>query len=82
MNEPLVDVSATPEVAAFAKADLRISSPRQPPTALSTVVGREYAIASARGFAADDLLTFTRNAVAAAFITSTRRAALLAELQP
>ena len=83
MNEPLVDVSATPEVAAFAKADLRISSPRQPPTALSTVVGRrEYAIASALGFAADDLLTFTRNAVAGAFTTSTRRAALLAELQP
>ena len=52
------------------------------PMHVCTTIGREYAIASAMGFAADDLLTFTRNAVAGAFTTTTRRAALLAELQP
>jgi len=52
------------------------------PMHVCTTIGREYAIASALGFSPDDLLTFTRNAVAAAFTTSTRRAALLAELQP
>jgi len=47
-----------------------------------TSIGREYAIASTLGFSPDDLLTFTRNAVAASFTTSTRRAALLGEFRP
>src|SRR6266851_1778913 len=47
-----------------------------------TTIGREYAIASILGFSPDELLTFTRNAVAASFTTSTRRAALLGELRP
>jgi adenosine deaminase len=52
------------------------------PMHVCTTIGREYAIASQLGFSPDDLLRFTRNAVAASFTTSTRRAALLAELQP
>ena len=51
------------------------------PMHVCTTIGREYAIASMLGFSTDDLLTFTRNAVAASFTTSTRRAALLLELQ-
>ncbi len=52
------------------------------PMHVCTTIGQEYAIASTLSFSPDDLLTFTRNAVAAAFTTSTRRAALLRELPP
>ncbi len=52
------------------------------PVHVHTTIGREYAIASILGFSPDELLTFTRNAVAASFTTSTRRAALLGELRP
>ncbi len=52
------------------------------PVHLHTTIGREYAIASILGFSPDELLTFTRNAVAASFTISTRRAALLGELRP
>jgi len=51
------------------------------PVHVCTTIGREYAIASILGFSTDDLLTFTRNAVAASFTTSTRRAALLDDLR-
>src|SRR5712692_9056921 len=51
------------------------------PMHVCTTIGREYAIASRLGFSPDDLLAFTRNAVAASFTASTRRAALLAELR-
>jgi hypothetical protein len=34
-----------------------------------TSIGREYAIALKLGFSVDDLLSFTRNAVAASFTT-------------
>jgi adenosine deaminase len=50
------------------------------PMHVCTSIGREYAIASTLGFSPDDLLTFTRNAVAASFTTSMRRAALTREL--
>jgi adenosine deaminase len=52
------------------------------PMHVCTTIGREYAIASILGFSPEELLTFTRNAVAASFTTSTRRAALLGELRP
>jgi adenosine deaminase len=51
------------------------------PVHVCTTIGREYAIASILGFSTDDLLTCTRNAVAASFTTSTRRAALLDDLR-
>jgi adenosine deaminase len=50
------------------------------PVRVWTTIGREYAIAAALGFASADLLTFTRNAIHAAFVPSLRRAALLKEL--
>jgi adenosine deaminase len=52
------------------------------PMHVCTTIGREYAIAATLGFSLDDLLAFTRNAVAASFTTATRRAALFDELQP
>ena len=39
------------------------------PMHVCTTIGREYAIASMLGFSRDDLLTFTRNAVAAFFFS-------------
>jgi adenosine deaminase len=50
------------------------------PVRVWTTIGREYAIAAALGFAPAQLLTFTRNAIHAAFVSSLRRAALLKEL--
>ena len=50
------------------------------PVRVATTIGREYAIAAALGFGADDLLGFTRNAVRASFAPSARREALLAAL--
>jgi adenosine deaminase len=52
------------------------------PVHVHATIGREYAIASILGFSPEELLTFTRNAVAASFTTSARRAALLGELRP
>lgn len=51
------------------------------PVHTATTIGREYAVAAALGCSPADLLGFTRNAVAAAFTTAERRAALLAELR-
>ena len=50
------------------------------PLHVSTTIGREYAIAAALGVSLDDLLTFTRNAIAASFTTPTRQAALVSRL--
>jgi adenosine deaminase len=50
------------------------------PVHACTTIGREYAIAAALGFSADDLLGFTRNAIAAAFTTDARRAMLLSAI--
>ena len=50
------------------------------PMHVCTSIGREYAIATALGFSRDDLMMFTRNAVAASFTTATRRASLFDEL--
>jgi adenosine deaminase len=50
------------------------------PMRVWTTVGREYALAAALGFAPAELLSFTRNAVSAAFVSPERRAALLGEL--
>ena len=51
------------------------------PMHVCTTIGREYAIASRLGFSPDDLRLFTRNAVAASFTTSARKAALFRELE-
>jgi adenosine deaminase len=50
------------------------------PVQVSTTIGREYAIAHTLGFTLAELLGMTRNAVQAAFTTSTRRQVLLQEL--
>jgi adenosine deaminase len=50
------------------------------PVRVWTTIGREYAIAAALGFSPAELLSFTRNAVNAAFVAPGRRAALLQEL--
>jgi adenosine deaminase len=50
------------------------------PVRVWTTIAREYAIGAALGFAPAELLTFTRNAIQAAFVPPTRRAALLQEL--
>ncbi|MDQ6672698.1 MAG: hypothetical protein M3069_18480 [Chloroflexota bacterium] len=52
------------------------------PMHVCTTIGREYAIAAALGFSLDNLMAFTRNAVAASFTSATRRAALFGGLQP
>jgi adenosine deaminase len=50
------------------------------PVQMTTTIGREYAAAHTMGFSEAQLLTFTRNAVRAAFTTPARRDELLAEL--
>lgn len=50
------------------------------PVRVWTTIGREYAIGAALGLTAEELLSFTRNAIQAAFVSPIRRAALLQEL--
>jgi adenosine deaminase len=50
------------------------------PVQMCTTIGREYALAHALGFAIDDLLGLTRNAIRVAFIAPPQRTALLAEV--
>jgi adenosine deaminase len=50
------------------------------PVRVWTTIGREYAVAAALGFSPAELLSFTRNAVNAAFVSVERRAALLHEI--
>lgn len=50
------------------------------PVRVNTTIGGEYAVAAELGFTPGDLLAFTRNGVAAAFVSEARRASLLKEL--
>jgi adenosine deaminase len=50
------------------------------PVRVWTTIGREYAVAAALGFTLAELLSFTRNALKAAFVSAERRGALLREL--
>lgn len=50
------------------------------PVQVCTTIGREYAIAHALGFTADELLDMTRQAVRVAFMATARRNMLLNEL--
>jgi hypothetical protein len=50
------------------------------PLRCRTTIGREYAVAAALGFSAEELRGFTRNAVRASFTTDARRGELQAEL--
>ena len=52
------------------------------PVRMCTTISREYAQAEALGYEADDLLSFTRNAIASSFTTKVRRAELLAAITP
>ncbi|MBN3942808.1 MAG: hypothetical protein V7L21_36085 [Nostoc sp.] len=47
------------------------------PVQVCTTIGREYAVAHALGFSADELLAVTRNAIAVAFTSPQRRNELL-----
>ena len=64
----------------FVAAGIPVALCTDDPVQMGTTIGREYAIAHALGFATDDLLGFTRNAVRAAFIAPPQRTALLAEV--
>jgi adenosine deaminase len=64
----------------FLAYDIPVTLNTDDPVRVWTTIGREYAVTSALGFAPAELLSFTRNAVNAAFITAERRAALLQEV--
>lgn len=64
----------------FVAAGIPVALCTDDPVQMCTTIGREYAIAGALGFATDDLLGFTRNAIRAAFIAPSQRTALLAEV--
>jgi adenosine deaminase len=51
------------------------------PVRIATTIGREYAIAAALGWSADDLLQCTRTAIRASFTSIERRDELLAEIE-
>ncbi len=59
---------------------LSVSLNTDDPVRMCTTISREYAHAEALGYEAGDLLSFTRNAIAASFTTEERRAELLAAL--
>src|SRR5262249_47844397 len=50
------------------------------PVQIATTIGREYALAHARGFPPAELVGFTAHAIRASFTPPARKAALLAEL--
>lgn len=50
------------------------------PMRMGTSIGREYELARGLGFSEGDLVSFTRNAVAASFTTEARRTKLLEDL--
>jgi hypothetical protein len=64
----------------FVAAGIPVALCTDDPVQMCTTIGREYAIAHALGFSTDDLLSFTRNAMRAAFIAPPQRTALLAEV--
>ena len=64
----------------FVAAGIPLTLSTDDPVRVATTIGREYAIAAALGFGADDLSGFTRNAVRASFAPDARRAAIMAAL--
>ncbi len=58
-------------------AGVRVTLNTDDPVRIWTTIGREYALAACLGFSVPDLLTFTRNAIQAAFTTTARRDYLL-----
>jgi adenosine deaminase len=64
----------------FVAQNIPVTLNTDDPVRVWTTIGREYAIAAALGFAPAELLTFTRNAIHAAFVSSARRGALLQKL--
>ena len=64
----------------FVAAGIPVALCTDDPVQMCTTIGREYALAHALGFATDDLLGFTRNAIRVAFIAPPQRTALLAEV--
>ena len=64
----------------FVEAGVPVTLNTDLPVHACTTIGREYAVAAALGFSPDDLLAFTRNAMAAAFTTAERREALLSAI--
>jgi adenosine deaminase len=64
----------------FVRHNIPVTLNTDDPVRVWTTIGREYAIAGALGFAPAQLLSFTRNAIHAAFVSADRRAALLQEL--
>jgi adenosine deaminase len=64
----------------FVTQNIPVTLNTDDPMRVWTTIGREYAIADALGFTPAELFTFTRNAIHAAFVSSTRRGALLQEL--
>jgi adenosine deaminase len=60
--------------------DIPVTLNTDDPVRVWTTIGREYAVAAALGFTPAELLSFTRNAVNAAFVAPARRAALLQDL--
>ena len=66
----------------FVAAGVPVTLNTDLPVHACTTIGREYAVAAALGCSPRDLLAFTRNAIAAAFTTEERRAALLRGISP
>jgi adenosine deaminase len=64
----------------FVRHNIPVTLNTDDPVRVWTTIGREYAIGAALGFTAGELLSFTRNAIHAAFVSPIRRAALLEEL--
>jgi len=63
----------------FVRHNIPVTLNTDHPVRVWTTIGREYAIAAALGFGPEQLLSFTRNAMQAAFVSPARRAALLEE---
>ena len=64
----------------FLAYDIPVTLNTDDPVRVWTTIGREYAVAAALGFTSAELLSFTRNAVNAAFVAPERRAALFQNL--
>jgi adenosine deaminase len=65
----------------FMAHDIPVTLNTDDPVRVWTTIGREYAVAAALGFTPAELLSFTRNAVNAAFVAPDRRVALLQDLE-
>jgi len=65
----------------FVRHNIPVTLNTDDPMRVWTTIGREYAIGATLGFTPEDLLSFTQNAIQAAFVSPVRRAALLEELE-